>query len=186
MRAQSEKRPVQGVRRGEDMPARSDKEHVQGVRRGEHLPARTTKEQMQGMRRGEHLPAQSGKEPVQGVRRVEHLPARSDKEAVQGVRRGEHLPAQPHKEQVQDVHSRQGRVHAAGSRGALRHTHTSLCSGKCLLPPAWIFRFRIRHTDASCAHGLVHDLKNFPFRSTDVYRTVAAEQNFICASRGVI
>ena len=57
------------------------------------------------------------------------MPARSDKEHVQGVRRGEHLPAQSAKEQVQDVHSRQGRVHAAGSRGALTLVHTGFCHG---------------------------------------------------------
>ena len=67
------------------MRAQSEKEPVQGVRRGEHLPARSAKEPVQGVRRGGHLPARSEKEPVQGVRRVEHLPARSDKEHVQGV-----------------------------------------------------------------------------------------------------
>ena len=118
------------------MRAQSAKKPVQRVRRGEHLPARSAKEQVQGVRRGEHLPARSEKEPVQGVRRVEHLPARSAKEHMQGVRRVEHLPAQSDKEQVQDLHSRQGRVHAARSRGALRHTHTSFCHCQCLLPPA--------------------------------------------------
>ena len=99
---------------------------MQGVQRVEHLPARSGKEQVQGVRRGGHLPARSDKEPVQGVRRGEHLPARSEKEQVQGVRRGEHLPAQSDKEQVQDVHCRQGRVHAAGSRGALISKHTGV------------------------------------------------------------
>ena len=64
---------------------------------------------------------------MQGVRRVEHLPARSDKESVQGVRRGEHLPAHPDKEPMQDVQSRQGRVHAARSRGAVDSTHIGFC-----------------------------------------------------------
>ena len=105
-----------------------------GVRITDDLPARSGKEQMQGVRRGEHLPAQSGEEPVQGVRRGEHLPARSEKEHMQGVQRGQHLPAQSDKEQVQDVHSRQGRVHAAGSGGALRHTHTSFCPCQCVFP----------------------------------------------------
>ena len=74
--------------------------------------------------------AQSEKEPVQGVRRGEHLPARSDKEPVQGVRRGEHLPAQSEKEPMQDMRqSRQGRVNAAGSRGALDLSHA--------LPGTW-------------------------------------------------
>ena len=49
------------------MRAQSDKEQVQGVRRGEHLPAQSAKEPMQGVRRVEHLPAQSAKERVQGV-----------------------------------------------------------------------------------------------------------------------
>ena len=77
------------------------------------------------MRRGQHLPAQSDKEPMQGVRRGGHLPAPSEKEPVQGVRRGEHN--RHTKEQVQVVHSRQGRVNAAGSRGALISTHTGHC-----------------------------------------------------------
>ena len=76
------------------------------------------------MRRKEHLPAQSAKEPVQEVRRSymrgEHLPAPSEKEPVQGARRGEHLPTPSEKEQVHDLQSRQGRVDATGSRGALR------------------------------------------------------------------
>ena len=71
------------------------------------------------MRGRGHLPAQSDKEPMQEVRRGGHLPARSAKEHVQGVRRGEHLPAQSNSEPVQDLQSRQGRVHAARSRGAL-------------------------------------------------------------------
>ena len=104
--------------------------------RGEHLPAQSEKEPMQGVRRGGHLPARSEKEPLQGVRRGEHLPARSAKERVQGVRRRGHLPARSDKEQVQDVQSRQGRVHAAGSRGALGFTHTGLFSGtSAFLPP---------------------------------------------------
>ena len=57
------------------------------------------------------------------MRRGEHLPARSAKEPVQGVRRGGHLPAQSEKEPVQDVQSRQGRLDAARSRGALDRTH---------------------------------------------------------------
>ena len=61
---------------------------------------------------------------MQGVRGGEHLPARSAKEPVQGVRRGEHLPARSEKEHVQDVQSRQGRLDAARSRGALNVTHT--------------------------------------------------------------
>ena len=73
--------------------------------------------------------AQSAKERVQGVRRGEHLPARSEKEHVQGVRRGGHLPARSEKEQVQDVQSRQGRLDAAGPRGALKVTHTLLHTG---------------------------------------------------------
>ena len=148
------------MRRGEHLPARSDKEPVQGVRRGGHLPARSEEEHVQGVRRGEHLPAQSAKVPMQGLRGRGHLPAQSEKEPMQGVRRGQHLPAQSDKEQVQDVHSRQGRVHAAGSRGALRHINTSLCHCQSLLPPACIFRFSIRHTKIYCAHGLVHDLIN--------------------------
>ena len=71
----------------------------------------------------------SDKEPVQGVRRGEHLQARSAKELLQGVRRGEHLLAQSDQEPMQDEQSRQGRVHAAGSRGALTSTHTSFCPG---------------------------------------------------------
>ena len=35
------------------------------------------------------------------------------------------------------MHSRQGRVHAARSRGALRHTHTSFCHCQCPSPPAF-------------------------------------------------
>ena len=65
---------------------------------------------------------------MQGVRRIEHLPARSAKERVQGVRRVEHLPARSDKEQVQDVHSRQGRVDAEGSRGAVNVTRTGFSS----------------------------------------------------------
>ena len=44
-------------------------------------------------------------------------------------RRGqrEHLRAKSDEEQVQEVHSRQGRVDATGSRGALNSTHTSFC-----------------------------------------------------------
>ena len=38
---------------------------------------------------------------------------------MQGVWRGEHLRARSEKEQVQNVQSGQGRVHAAGSRGAV-------------------------------------------------------------------
>ncbi|MGB1591848.1 MAG: hypothetical protein ACPIOQ_03770 [Promethearchaeia archaeon] len=37
-------------------------ESVQGVRRGEHLPAQSEKEPLQGVWRGEHLRAQSEKE----------------------------------------------------------------------------------------------------------------------------
>ena len=95
--------------------------------------------------------AQSEKEPVQGVRRGEHLPARSDKEQMQGVRRGEHLPARSEKEQVQDLHSRQGRVHAAGSRGALMHISTSFCHCQCFLPPDWISDLSI-NTQMNHAH----------------------------------
>ena len=87
------------------------------------MRAQSEKRPVQGVRRGEHLPARSDKEPVQGVRRGEHLPARSAKEPVQGVRRGGHLPAQSEKEPVQDVQSRQGRLDAARSRGALDRTH---------------------------------------------------------------
>ena len=89
------------------------------MRWGGHLPAQSDKEPVQGVRRVEHLPARSDKEPVQGVRRGEHLPAQSAKVPVQGLRREGHLPAQSDKEPVQDVRSRQGRVIAAGSRGAL-------------------------------------------------------------------
>ena len=85
---------------------------------------------MQGVRRVEHLPARSDKERVQGVRRVEHLPAQSEKEPVQGVRRVGHLPAQSEKGPLQDVQSRQGRVHAAGSRGALDSTRTGFCAAQ--------------------------------------------------------
>ena len=99
------------------------------MRRLEHLPARSEKKRVQGVRWGEHLPAQSDKEPLQGVRRGEHLPAPSEKEHVQAVRRGGHLPAQSHKEQVQDVPSRQGRLDAAGSRGALALTLTDSIRG---------------------------------------------------------
>ena len=60
------------------------------------------------------------------MRRGEHLPARSEKERMQGVRRGGHLPARSDKEQVQDVQSRQGRVDAARSRGALELTEPGL------------------------------------------------------------
>ena len=67
---------------------------------------------------------------MQGVRRGKHLPARSDKERVQGMQRGEHLPAQSDKEQVQDVQSRQGRVDAAGSRGALTSIHISFAQAE--------------------------------------------------------
>ena len=55
-------------------------ESVQGVRRGEHLPAQSEKEHVQGLRRGEYLPAQSEKEPLQGVWRGEHVRAQSEKE----------------------------------------------------------------------------------------------------------
>ena len=92
----------------------------------EHLPAQSDKEQVQGVRRWEHLPAQSDKAPLQGLRGGGHLPAQSEKEHVQGVRRGGHLPARSEKEQVQDVQSRQGRLDAAGPRGALKVTHTLL------------------------------------------------------------
>ena len=71
----------------------------------------------------------------------------SAKEPVQGVRRGEHLPAQSEKVQVQAVPSRQGRVHAAGSRGALGSTRTGICTGiraswasgriSCIYMPLW-------------------------------------------------
>ena len=54
--------------------------------------------------------------------------AQSEKEQVQGVRRGAHLLAQSGKEPVQDVQSRQGRVHAAGSRGALDLINTGFCT----------------------------------------------------------
>ena len=65
------------------------------------------------------------------MRRGEHLRARSDPEPVQGMRRWQHLPARSEKEQVQDVHSRPGRVHAAGSRGALTLVRTAagFCHG---------------------------------------------------------
>ena len=42
------------------------------------------------------------------------------------MRRGEHLPAQAEKKQVQEVQSRQGRVHAAGSRGTLAARKSTL------------------------------------------------------------
>ena len=71
--------------------------------------------------------AQSAEELLQGVRRGEHLPAPSEKEHVQGVRRGGHLPARSDKEPMQDVQGRQGRVDAAGSRGALNFTHAFCC-----------------------------------------------------------
>ena len=129
MRAQSAKEPVQGVRRGEHLPARSDKEQVPGVRRGEHLPARSAKEQVQGVRRGEHLPARSEKEPVQGMRRGEHLPARSAKEPMQGVQRGGHLPARSDKEPVQGLRrgehlpSKSGKEPVQGFSGAIICQH---------------------------------------------------------------
>ena len=63
---------------------------------------------------------------MQGVRRGGDLPAQSDSEPVQGMRRGQHLPARSDKEQVQDVQSRQGRVDAARSRGALELTEPGL------------------------------------------------------------
>ena len=94
-------------------------------------------------------------------------------ERVQGVRRGQYLPARSDTEQKQDVHSRQGRVHAAGSRGALRHTNTSFCPGQCLLPPSWIFRSKHRHTEIeiACAHSLVQDwIKSPPFRVAPIDR----------------
>ena len=155
------------------MRAQSAKEHVQGVRRGEHLPAQSAKEPVQGVRRVEHLPARSDKEPVQGVRRGEHLPARSEKEHVQGVRRGRHLSAQPHQEQVQDVQGRQGRLDAARPRGALNVTghwfflepidhrfsnlvpislivfHTHVCSEGATFPP------RARHAGVQLVTSLV-------------------------------
>ena len=91
------------------------------------------------MRRGEHLPARSAKEQVQGVRRGGHLPARSEKERVQGVRRGEHLPAQSDTEYVQDVQSRQGRLDAAGPRGALNVTHTNISRANMTSGPHFLF-----------------------------------------------
>ena len=63
---------------------------------------------------------------MQGVRRGGDLPAQSHSEPVQGMRRGQHLPARSDKEQVQDVQSRQGRVDAARSRGALELTEPGL------------------------------------------------------------
>ena len=62
------------------------------------------------------------------MRRGEHLPAPPEKEQMQGVRRGKHLPAQPHKELVQDVPSRQGRLDAARSRGAIVLSLTDSCT----------------------------------------------------------
>ena len=50
-------------------PAQSEKEPMQGVRRGEHLPAPLEKASVQGLRRRRPLyPAKSDKEQVQGVR----------------------------------------------------------------------------------------------------------------------
>ena len=101
---------------------------------------------------------------------------------MQGVRRGQRLPAQSDQEQVQDVHSRQGRVHAAGSRGALRHTHTFFCTGQCLLPGLMCvllngkkqkFKSKLRHTEASCAHGPVQDLTTQPTCSVTLMHTSA-------------
>ena len=57
---------MQGVRRGEHLPAQPGKAPVQGLRRGGHLPAQH-KEHVQGVRRGGHLPAQTGKEQAQDV-----------------------------------------------------------------------------------------------------------------------
>ena len=99
--------------------------------------------------------AQSAKEQVQGVRRGEHLPARSEKEHMQGVRRGQHLPARSAKEQMQDLHSRQGRVHAAGSRGALIDANSSFCPGQCHLPPVSFSR----EACAISGRALGHDMK---------------------------
>ena len=77
------------------------------------------------------------------------------------MRRGEHLPARSEKEQVQDVHSRQGRVHAAGSRGALRHINPKPSAiARAFCPPLVFSDFRIRRTEIYCAHGLVQDLIN--------------------------
>ena len=103
------------------------------------MRAQSAKERVQGVRRGGHLPARSDKEPMQGVRRGEHLPARSEKERVQGVRRGEHLPAQSDTEYVQDVQSRQGRLDAAGPRGALNVTHTNISRANMTSGPHFLF-----------------------------------------------
>ena len=111
--------------------------------------------------------AQSAKEPVQGMRRGEHLRARSDPEPLQGMRRWQHLPARSEKEQVQDVHSRQGRVHAAGSRGALGTPTLDSANARSFCPPLVLSDFRIRHTEISCAHGFVPDLVNFPYLCRD-------------------
>ena len=74
---------MQGLRRGEHLPAQSAKEPVQGLRRGDHLPAQSAKEHMQGVRRGDHLPAQSAKEQVQDVQsRQGRVDAAGSREAV--------------------------------------------------------------------------------------------------------
>ena len=66
--AQSEKEPMQGVRRGEHLPAPLEKASVQGLRRMRPLyPPKSDKEQVQGVRRGQYLPAQAGKDRVQDV-----------------------------------------------------------------------------------------------------------------------
>ena len=66
MCAQGGQEELQGVQRGEHLPARSEKEPVQGVRRVEHLPAQSAKESLQGVRRGGQLPAQTGEETGAG------------------------------------------------------------------------------------------------------------------------
>ena len=97
-------------------------------------------------------PAESNEAParprtilLQALRGRRHLRAQAAKEPVQGVRRGQHLPAQSDQEQVQDVHSRQGRVHAAGSRGALGTPTLDSANARSFCPPLVFSDLRIRH-----------------------------------------
>ena len=106
-----------------------------------------------GQEESAEVPAQPRTESLQGVRRGEHLRAQSAKEPVQGVRRGRHLPAQSHTEQVQDVHSRQGRVDAAGSRGALNALY--FINTDCLSKQKGLFGLH-RDADLKSARGDIH------------------------------
>ena len=101
---------------GRKVPAQPQKKPVQGLRRGEHLRTQPQKEQVQAVWRYEHLRAPARTKPVQAMRRVEHLRAQPRKKEVQAMRRVRHLQAQPQKKQLQGLPAEKDYCFQAGQK----------------------------------------------------------------------